>query len=283
MPAMRAALWLLAGWVGLAAGCSEEADPSTEPAPSTMTDTRESVLSSCSDFAARLCASAEPCCLTSVSTFDRDACAADFVNQVCRPASDAVAAGFATYHPEAVEDCLAAHAASHQTCIADWEALLELRRGIWTACKVIQGTYAEGRSCTTSVTCAQPSGPSSARCNAGKCQVLAILPEGAECPYPNGEVSVCDEGLYCTSTERDVVGVCMPATAEGQPCDPIKLNPECGLGHYCDLDAAICRTATNFGGPSCQQGPECVSFNCEQVSGECTAPLTTVAALCPVL
>ncbi len=241
------------------------------------------MLDECGDFAERLCASAEPCCATSVSAFDRAECAAGVASEVCRPAADAVAAGFATYHPEAVEACLAAHAASHQTCVADWPALLDLRRGIWSACKVIQGTSAPGQSCTSSVTCAQPEGASVARCTLGKCKVLEILGPEAECPYPDGDVSVCDHGLYCTSTERDVLGVCQPATADGEPCEPTKLNPECGLGHYCDLEAAVCRAATNFGGPTCQQGPECVSFDCDQVSGECSAPLTTVAALCPVL
>ncbi|HEV8245055.1 MAG TPA: hypothetical protein VGP93_04780 [Polyangiaceae bacterium] len=269
--------------LAFALACGEQAPKNNQDSPDGGASARESVLSSCAEFAARLCASAEPCCTTTTGTFDAEACAAQVMSEVCRPAADAVEAGFASYHPEAVEDCLAAHAVSHQVCMTDWSQLLELRRGIWSACKVIRGTVEPGRGCTSATTCAQPDGPSVARCVAGKCQLLEILPEGATCPYPNGEVSVCDEGLYCTTTERDVSGVCQRATAQDEPCDPIPLNPECGLGRYCDLDAGVCRSATNFGGPTCQQGPECVSFICEQVSGECTVPLATVAALCPVL
>ena len=260
--------------------CEEEEPAAQQPQSSTM-DVREQVLSSCRLFAERLCQSAESCCIESSGSFDAATCVDDVAHDVCSPAADAVAAGFATYHEEAVEPCLEAHAVSHQTCVADWRELLELRRGIWSACKVVQGTSAAGRGCTTSVTCAQPEGASVARCVAGSCRMLELLGEGAECPYPNGEVSVCDEGLYCTALERDEIGVCATATANGAPCNPVPLNPECGLGSYCDADAAVCRVAENFGGPSCELGPECVSFNCDRITGECVAPLATVAELCP--
>lgn len=270
------------GWVALAALASCAGDEPAAPAPTgSSVSAREQVLSSCRQFAERLCTSAEPCCLSTAGTYDPEACLDGVQSAVCVPAADAVAAGFATYHEEAVEPCLAEHALSHQTCVGDWSELVELRRGIWSACKVVRGTSAVGRSCTTSVTCAQPEGPSVARCIAGTCRVLELLAEGAECPYPNGEVSVCDAGLYCTTTARDGTGVCAPVTPLGQPCQAVPLNPECGLGSYCDLADGVCRSATNFGGPSCEQGPECVSFDCDRITGECTAPLATVAELCP--
>ena len=275
---MRARALIFAALVAAACG-EEESEPA--PAQGTTTDLREQVLSSCLAFAERLCQSAEPCCLESAGSFEASTCIDGVRADVCVPAADAVAAGFASYHEEAVEPCLAAHAVSHQTCIADWSELVELRRAIWSACKVVVGTGAEGRGCTTSVTCAQPEGASVARCVAGKCRVLELLGEGAECPYPNGEVSVCDQGLYCTAIERDEIGACAPATALGEPCDPVALNPECGLGNYCELSDAVCRKAENFGGPSCELGPECVSFNCDRITGECVAPLATVAELCP--
>ena len=260
--------------------CAED-EASGPPPQSSSAGVREQVLASCRLFAERLCQSAESCCVASTGGFDAAVCVDEVVGDVCAPAADAVAAGFATYHEDAVEPCLAAHALSHETCVADWSELVELRRGIWSACKVVVGSSAEGRGCTTSVTCAQPEGSSVARCVAGKCRVLSLLGEGAECPYPNGEVSVCDQGLYCTAVERDEIGECVPATAIDAPCDPVPLNPECGLGNYCDAAQGVCRKADNFGGPTCELGPECVSFNCDRITGECVAPLATVAELCP--
>jgi len=269
------------GFLLLAASACES-DEATGPQPvSSSADIRQRVLDSCEAFAERLCQSAQPCCEASGRAFDLTTCRDDVVADVCAPAADAVAAGFASYHEEAVEPCLAAHAVSHETCTADWSELLELRRGIWSACKVIQGTSAPGRGCTSSVTCSQPEGASVARCVAGRCRALELLAEGAECPYPNGEVSVCDAGLYCTARERDEIGVCAPATAPGDACDPVALNPECGLGSYCDLEAGVCRSAQNYGGPSCEQATECVSFECDRIIGECVPPLPTVAELCP--
>ncbi len=84
-------------------------------------------------------------------------------------------------------------------------------------------------------------------------------------------------------TERDMSGTCEPNVPEGEACDPdVPLNPECGLGSYCGLDDGVCHRATNFGGPSCAQNSECVSFICEMSSdgGTCTEALSTAADLC---
>ena len=281
-------------WIGLSLGallswsvaCSSEKDPpSTAPhepdggnpggGPS-----REEVLASCETFAEQLCASASECCATALPGATVDACVRKVMSETCRPAADAVAAGLATYHPEAESACLEAHARSHQTCVADWGELLELRRGIWGACKVIQGTLLPGRGCTTAATCSVPQGTGTARCVAGTCRVVELLAEGEECPYPNGDVSVCDAGLYCTALERDEIGTCQPVVETGGDCEPLNLNPECGLGSYCDLETAKCRVAENFGGPSCAQATECVSFLCDPITEECAEPPATVAALC---
>jgi hypothetical protein len=287
---MRLVIGLLLGVLVAATGCGSDDEPGSDPPGGTGSGgaggtasgpSRDEVLASCTQFASELCESASECCAMTAPDSTVDTCVQEMVSQVCRPGADAVAAGLATYHPEAESDCLAAHALSHQTCVADWKELLELRRGIWSSCKVIRGTLMPGRGCTTPVTCAPPEGIGTARCVAGTCRVVEILSEGAECPYPNGEVSVCDAGLYCTSTERDVIGSCQPVTPTGEACDPVELNPECGLGSYCDLDEGICKVAENFGGPSCTQGTECVSFVCDDVTGECEEALPTVAALCP--
>jgi hypothetical protein len=80
--------------------------------------------------------------------------------------------------------------------------------------------------------------------------------------------------------QRGETGTCEPATVEGAECDPVLLNPECGLGRYCDLTDAVCRRAVNFGGPSCEQDNECVSFICDV--GECRDAPSTVTGLCGV-
>jgi hypothetical protein len=60
----------------------------------------------------------------------------------------------------------------------------------------------------------------------------------------------------------------------------VQLNPECGLGRYCDLTDGVCRRAVNFGGPMCEQDNECVSFICDQLTGVCNDAPSTVTGLC---
>ena len=82
------------------------------------------------------------------------------------------------------------------------------------------------------------------------------------------------------TTERDKTGTCERVVETGGDCDPVNLNPECGLGSYCDFVSAKCQVAENFGGPSCSQATECVSFLCDPITEECDEPPATVAALC---
>jgi hypothetical protein len=108
-----------------------------------------------------------------------------------------------------------------------------------------------------------------------------MLGEGAECRFPDGDVSVCDTGLYCTTNERGGIGMCAPVVPEGEPCDPdVAQNSACGLGSYCGIDDGVCHRATNFGGPSCTLGTECVSFQCDDASGACLEAPPTAADLC---
>jgi hypothetical protein len=244
---------------------------------------RDQVLESCVEFAGRLCSSASSCCTQTAGDFDPEACVSSVMKEVCIPAADAVGAGIATYDEAAVEPCLAAHARSHDACVADFSTLIELRRDIWSACKVVRGSAGAGRGCTTSITCAQPDGASVGRCVTGTCRVLTLLKEGEACPYPSGEVSVCDEGLYCSAAALGETGECRVATAGGDACDPVPLNAECGLGSYCDSLDGLCHKADKLGGTSCEQAAECVSFNCDRIIGECTTPLATVAELCPAV
>jgi hypothetical protein len=278
--AWPAALGLALSGLALA-GCGSDAGPSREsqPEPESPAAVRARVLDRCGAFARALCDSAESCC-TSQGAFSADACESEFASNVCRPAADLAAEGLATYDENAEAACLEAHQNSHRTCTADWEAILELRREVWSKCKVVQGTSEPGRGCSVSAQCVSPPGEATARCVQNVCRVLELLPEGAECPYPNGDVSVCDSGLYCTSTERDLVGTCLPVTPEGAECDPVALNPECGLGSYCGLDDGRCHRATDYGGGSCAQDTECVSFLCGDVTKTCADAPPTAGSLC---
>lgn len=272
--------------VAITLACAEEEAPRRAEGAS-PSEIEAEVRQRCSDFAARLCASAADCCESTGAAFSAESCARSFIADFCGPASQVVAAGDATYHPLDEEQCLAAWAEAHATCVADWDQILEIRRDVWSACKMVRGTHAVGSGCSTSSQCAQPEGPATARClpdrSGTTCQVLEMLAEGAECRFPMGDVSVCDTGLYCTTTERDGMGTCAPAVPEGEPCDETMLeNSECGLGSYCGLDDGVCHRATNFGGPSCTQGAECVSFQCDDSStgGACEDALVTAADLC---
>jgi hypothetical protein len=270
-------------------GCAAEEEGKPAPNADHPDPIVEEVRERCSDFAARLCASATSCCESGGVVFSPERCAASFAMEFCGPAASVVGAGLADYHPEAEEPCLTAWAHAHEACVADWQEILAFRKEVWSACKMVRGKSAVGSGCSTSSQCSQPDGAAVARClstpptNQLSCQVLEILGEGAECPWPDGEVSVCDTGLYCTSSGRGVPGTCERIVPEGEACDPdVALNPECGLGNYCGLDDGVCHLATNFGGPSCEQAPECVSFLCDRSSsgGECRAPISTANDLC---
>jgi len=266
--------------VALAGGCGSD-DPAAAPPPNPTQNTSDpEVLAACRNFAERLCAGAESCCVDTVGSFSSDGCVSGVIGDFCEPAAQLVAAERATYDQTAEDACLAAHARSHEGCVPDWEEILSLRREVWSACKVVSGTVRPGGTCSTSSMCALPDGVGTSVCTMGVCRELRLLASGDECAYPLGDVSVCDTGLYCTAMERDEIGTCEPATAEGEPCEPVKLNPACGLGSYCDLDSGVCRKATNFGGPSCQQGPECVSFICDEVASTCRPATSTVGGLC---
>jgi hypothetical protein len=274
-------------WTSIVA-CATEEEPKT-PKPAELSPEAQEVLERCSDFAVRLCASAADCCESTTGSFSADACAASFASEVCRPSAQAVGEGVATYNPSAEEPCLMAWVQAHATCTADWEEILSIRRDVWEACKTVRGTYEVGQGCSTSSTCAQPDGPRTARClpdpttRAPTCQILELLEEGAACRFPNNDVSVCDTGLYCTTHERDGVGVCAPVVPEGGDCDTsVVENSECGLGSYCGSDDGVCHRATNFGGPSCERGAECVSFVCQMSSsgGTCAEARSTAYDLC---
>ena len=275
---IRSNVVLAFGALSLAA-CGSDEGATPQPERESPADERARVMELCGAFAESMCASAESCC-TSQGAFSAQACVSEFVASVCRPAADLAAEGFATYDESGEAECLEAHRSSHQACTADWEEIVELRREVWSKCKVVQGTSEPGRGRAVSGQCVSPPGAATARCIQNVCRVLELLPEGAECPYPNGDVSVCDSGLYCTSAERDVTGVCLPVTPEGAECDPVALNPECGLGSYCGLDDGRCHRATNYGGGTCAQDTECVSFLCEDVTGTCAAAPTTAGGLC---
>jgi hypothetical protein len=261
-----------------ALGCGS--DPAPKPAGHGANNTTlETVQNACNEFAARLCASARSCCEQS-GTFDEEGCVSSFIASVCTPSAQLAAAGFVTYDASSEAGCLAAHQRAHDVCYADWEALNAIRKDEEANCQVIIGTTAEGQRCETDGQCAPPPGEGSSACVKGACRIIRLLGEGEACPYPLGDVSTCAAGYYCTAVQQGETGTCEAATAEGEACEKVFLNPECGLGRYCDLDAGICRNATNFGGPSCKQDNECVSFVCDRVAGVCRDAPSTAVALC---
>ncbi len=238
------------------------------------------MLGACSDFAERLCADSADCCEKAYGNYDADGCAQTLLDQVCRPGADAVAAGVALYDDSAVEPCLAAHAQANAVCTPTWEQNIAIRKSLWSSCKVLRGTTDAGKGCTTDVTCAEPDGESTAICVGGACRVLEIIPVGQPCPFQSGAVSTCDVGAYCTTT-LDEPGVCAAAGNLGAACSGILGDASCGFGNYCDSDELTCKKTVNLGGPSCKQGLECVSFDCDRATRICApAPAIVSAAEC---
>jgi len=255
------------------AACSGTDEGTSKPATTTPDTT---VFDNCVAFATRLCGDAETCCQTAYGDFNAEGCLATFKREVCRPGADAVAAGKATFNEDAVEGCLEAHAAAHAVCIPTWQQTLELRKKLYSACRVLDGTTEPGRGCSIAVTCKHPEGAGTAECVKNVCRVVEILAEGAECPFPSGSVSVCDDGLACDAPGLGTSGHCVKAIAPGITCDASVLEgTDCGLGSFCDPETALCKVASNAGGNGCAQSNECVSFDCNRIANEC-APAPAV-------
>jgi hypothetical protein len=251
-----------------AAACSSS--PTDDEQATPPLDTR--VYDNCVDFATRLCRDSEDCCQTAYAGFDLESCVATFKRDVCRPGADAVIAGRATFDEGAVDDCLAAHAEAHAVCIPNWQQTITLRKRIYAACRVIDGTSKPGSGCSVSATCRHPDGEASVACIKNVCQTIEVLGEGAECPFPSGPVSVCDDGLACDAPGAGTTGHCVRAPTTGEACDASTLeSPACGLGSFCDATSATCQLAQNYGGSGCAQGTECVSFSCDRIAGSCAA------------
>jgi len=269
--------------LGTLAACASASDPKPPSGPSQDAGaqaTREGVLTACTDFAVRLCQGSAPCCERAYARYDQTACVETLLRELCRPGADAVAAGFASYDEQAVEPCIEAHAQANAVCVPTWQQNLSLRKSLWTACKVLRGTTEPGKGCSTAVTCAEGEGAQAGVCIRGTCRVLEVLVEGAACPFQSGTVSTCDLGLYCTTT-IDEPGVCARASAEGAACSGKLGDASCGFGNYCDPVDQRCRQTVNLGGPSCRQGLECVSFDCDRASELCApAPAIVSASEC---
>lgn len=266
--------------LGMLAGCgSDTSAPVSVGAAGNGNDqaTWTQVLTACTEFAARLCADSAGCCQRAYSRFDQDACVETLRRDTCRPGADAVAAGFAVFDQESVEPCLEAHARADAVCVPTWQENLALRKSLWAACKVLRGTTEAGRSCTTDVTCAEPDGEKAGVCVRGTCQVLEVLAQGVSCPFQSGTVSTCDAGLYCTTT-MDEPGVCERASPEGAACSGVLGDASCGFGNYCDPAEKVCKETINLGGPSCHQGLECVSFDCDRITEICAPAPAIVSA-----
>lgn len=270
-------------YLGAVAGCASATDPGASPAPSPSgadagtLATRERVLTACTDFATRLCADSEACCRKAYARYDESACLAGLLQEVCRPGADAVAAGFALFDEQAVDPCLEARAQANAICVPTWQQNLTTRKSLWSACKVLRGTTEAGKGCTTDVTCAEPEGAKAGVCVRGICRVLEVLSEGDPCPFQSGAVSTCDAGLYCTAS-ADEPGACVRATPEGSACSGILGDAACGFGSYCDPVDQVCRETVNLGGPSCRQGLECVSFECDRNTEICAPAPAIVSA-----
>ena len=276
----RSAAGVCLGWACF--GCSS-ASSETDQAPTLTPDAmavRTQVFADCTAFAARLCADASACCTRGYGSYDAEGCLQAMQDEVCRPGADAVAAGFAEYDASAVEPCLAAHAEANAICIPSWDETLAIRKSLWSTCKVLRGKTEAGKGCTTDVTCAEPDGESTVACIAGVCRVLGIIAHGEPCPFQSGAVSTCDSGAYCTTTQ-DMPGVCSDPIPTGFACSGVLGDPSCGFGNYCDSDTLTCEKTINLGGPSCKQGLECVSFECDRTTRNCApAPPVVSRDLC---
>lgn len=278
MPWRSGGGWITAGILVLA--CSRS--PTDDGSEGTPAASDTTVLDACLDFAARLCADAQGCCERAYGGFDQDGCVATFRREVCKPGADAVKAERATFNEASIESCLAAHAAAHAVCVPTWAQTLELRKELYVACRVIDGLTEPGRGCSISSTCKRPDGVATAGCINNVCQVIEILPEGAECPFPSGSVPVCDEGLACDAPGLGSTGHCVRAVATGAACDSSTLEgTDCGLGSYCNPETSKCAIADNTGGAGCAQSTECVSFECDRVANECApAPAVVDRSTC---
>jgi hypothetical protein len=279
---LLSAVWrqtlILVCW-GVLGGCSSATDappPATPSEDAGAQATREQVLSACTDFVTRLCEDSAGCCQQAYGRYEQSGCVDTLLRSVCRPGADAVAAGFAVYDDGAVEPCIAAHAEADAVCVPTWQDNLRLRKSLWTACKVLRGSTEAGKGCTTDVTCAEPDGPKAGVCIGGTCRVLEVLAEGDPCPFQSGTVSTCDAGLYCTTT-MDEPGVCVRATSGGGACSGVLGDASCGFGNYCDPVDKVCLETLNLGGPSCRQGLECVSFDCDRITQIC-APAPAIVS-----
>ena len=135
-----------------------------------------SVYDSCVEFASALCVDAEGCCRTAHGEFDQEGCVETFRRDVCRPGADAVTAGRATFNEASIDTCLAAHAQAHAVCTPTWAETLELRREIYAACRVIEGSSEPGLGCSISATCKRPDGVGTAECVKNRCCLLYTSP-----------------------------------------------------------------------------------------------------------
>jgi hypothetical protein len=241
----------------------------------------QQVMDACTGFAEAVCESAEDCCLEAYGEHDQAACVDAIQRDVCQAGASAAREGLVVFDEASIEPCLEAQAELHDRCFVTWDDILELRKLLWSSCNFLDGTFAEGKGCSTDVLCAKDEGPTAALCRNSTCRVIRILEDGDECPFPRGDVSVCDAGLYCTAEGDGETGICEKATEIGGDCTAVELNPECGLGNYCDLETAKCAVATKLGGEDCAQHGECVSFSCDKVIGSCTeAPAAVPRSTC---
>lgn len=258
-----------------ALACSSSPDAAEPHHPPATPDTR--VFDACMGFATRLCEGAESCCRQAYSDFDQESCVDVLAREVCRPGADAVAAGKAVFDEGAIEGCLAAHAEARAVCFPTWSETLTLRKHIYGACHLIEGLTEVGKGCSIAATCKRPEGTATVDCIKNQCVEIAVLPEGAPCPFPAGSVSVCDEGLACNAAPGEL-GECVKAIAVGDACNGKLLEgTECGLGNYCDPASSTCQLAINMGGTGCAQSNECISFDCDRLANEC-APAPAVVS-----
>jgi hypothetical protein len=237
-----------------------------------------SVLDACLEFAERLCADAQGCCEQTYGELDIEGCMLTFRQDVCGPEVDAVNAGFATFDAEAIDACVAARAEGVRICVPTWAETLELRKRIYSDCRIFDGKVPLGGACTTAAACQRPAGAATVTCVNHVCEAIEVLPEGAPCKFPSGEVSVCDAGLACDAAGLGAMGQCVQAVATGDTCDSSMLEgTDCGLGSYCDQETATCQVATNMGGVGCSQSTECVSFECNRLANTCGAAPSVVS------
>jgi hypothetical protein len=222
-----------------------------------------------------VCDLRKPCC-EQTGGYDAQGClaheAADCANDV-----NAAREGRETFHPELIDSCAAMLRPLYaSSCVVTFDLIYAVQ-ALGPACRIFEGTLAEGAACERDSQC-KPGGASDVTsCDATQkvCKTTHFAALGETCTIDAGLPIVCSKGLYCDAdlTQKPPSGACKTVTAIGQGCDASKAyNLQCGFGNYCN--AGTCAAGKAAGSP-CASDLECQSIKCG-TDKTCTTPAPLV-------